>query len=82
MNERISGNVVSLDAVRERRRYIALALSNDSYRQTKASFALSDYELDDDDAERIGRVLAGVMTHEQAIAEIVRMHVAGTAIQP
>jgi hypothetical protein len=82
MNQTISGNVVSLDAVRERRRYIALALSNEGYRQTRASFALSDYELDDDDAERAGRVLAGVMTHEQAIAEIVRMHAVGMAGQP
>jgi hypothetical protein len=36
--------------------------ADESYRQTRASFALSDYELDDGDAERTGWVLVSLRT--------------------
>ena len=38
--------------------------------QTRASFALSGIELTDDDAERAGRLLAGVISFERGLAEI------------
>jgi hypothetical protein len=66
------GNVVSLDAARRRRDFIALAYASESWLQTKASFALSGIKLTDDDAERAGRLLAGVISFEEGLAEIRR----------
>jgi len=66
------GKVVALDAVRARRRFIALAEASESWRQTRASFALSGIEVTDDDAERAGRMLAGVISLEDVYAEIRR----------
>jgi hypothetical protein len=66
----ISAKVVSLDAVRQRRALIALAHADAHWRQVRASFALSGIELTDDDAERAGRVIAGVITYEEAREEI------------
>ncbi len=67
-----AGNVVSLDAARRRRKFIDIASASESWVQTKASFALSGIELDDDDAERAGRLLAGVVSLEEVYAEIRR----------
>jgi hypothetical protein len=66
------GNVVSLDAARKRRDFIALAYASESWLQTKASFALSRIALTDEDAERAGRLLAGVVTYEDMLAEMRR----------
>jgi hypothetical protein len=65
-----AGNVVSLDAARQRRAFIALAHADEHWCQVRASFALSGIELTDDDAERAGRVIAGVITYEEAREEI------------
>jgi hypothetical protein len=65
-----AGNVVSLDAVRQRRAFIALAHADEHWCQTRASFALSGIELTDDDAERAGHLLAGVISLEEVYAEI------------
>ena len=67
-----AGNVVSLDAVRQRRAFIALAHADEHWCQTRASFALSGIELTNDDAERAGRLLAGVISLEEVYAEIRR----------
>lgn len=67
--------VVSLDAARQRRKFIALANASENWIQTRASFALSGIELDDDDAERAGRVIAGDFTLEQAQADILKKYV-------
>jgi len=50
-------NVHSLDAARERRKYIEIANSSEHWIQTKASFALSGIELNNDHAERAGRLI-------------------------
>ena len=67
-----SANVVSLDAVRQRCAFIALAHADAHWCQVRASFALSGIELTDDDAERAGRLLAGVVTYEEMLAEMRR----------
>ncbi len=67
-----SANVVSLDAVRQRRAFIALAHADEHWCQVRASFALSGIALTDDDAERAGRSLAGVISLEEVYAEIRR----------
>ena len=64
--------VISLAAVRDGRRFIALALADEDYLQTRASFALSGIDLTDVDAERAGRVIAGVLTVDQIRDEILR----------
>lgn len=53
-----TATIHALDTARERRRYIALANADRTWLETKASFALSGFVLDDDDAERAGRMLA------------------------
>lgn len=65
-------NAISLDTARERRRFIDLANANENWRQTVASFALSDITPTDDDAERAGRLIAGAITLEQVYTEIRR----------
>ena len=66
------GNVVSLDVVRQRRAFIALAHADWDWCQVRASFALSGIELTDDDAERARRLQAGVISLEQVYEEIRR----------
>ena len=68
----VSAKVVSLDAVRQRRAHIALAQADEHWCQVRASFALSGIALTDDDAERAGRLLAGVISLEEVYAEIRR----------
>jgi len=71
-----SGNVVSLDAARQRLQYIALAQSDEDFRGVAASFALSGIDITNTDAERTGRVLAGLISYEQVIEEIRQQHAA------
>ncbi len=65
-----SAKVVALDAVRQRRAFIALAHADAHWCQVRASFALSGIELTDDYAARAGRLLAGAISLEEAYAEI------------
>jgi hypothetical protein len=67
-----ASNVTALDVARERRHYIDLANADWDWRQVKASYALEGIELDDRDAERAGRFIAGVMTFEQVKEDILR----------
>jgi hypothetical protein len=69
-----SGNVVSLDVARQRRRHIALAQSDEDFRAVAASFALSGIDITNTDAERAGRVLAGLISYDQAVEEIRQQH--------
>ena len=48
----------------------ALAHADEHWCQVRASFALSGIALTDDEAERAGRVIAGVITFEEAREEI------------
>ena len=59
-----SGNVVSLDAARQRRRHIALAQGDEGFRAVVASFALSGIDITNTDTERAGRVLAGLISYD------------------
>ena len=71
MNQGIpDGKVVSLDAARQRRAFIALAHADAHWCQVRASFALSGIELTDDDAERAAKMIAGVLTLDQVREEI------------
>jgi hypothetical protein len=67
-----ASNVTALDVARERRHYIDLANADWDWRQVKASYALEGITLDDRDAERAGRYLAGVMTFDQVKEDILR----------
>lgn len=60
--------VISLDAARSRRHHIALALANEDWQQTTASFALEGLPVTEADSERAGRILSGDITLEQALA--------------
>ena len=70
-----TSNVVSLDAARQQRRHSAIAHADTDFRDVAASFALSDIETTNTEAERAGRVLAGLLSIEQAIEEICQQHV-------
>jgi len=63
-------SVISLDAERGRRHDIALALANEDWQQTVACFALEGLPATDEDAGRAGRVIAGALTLEQALAQV------------
>ena len=67
-----ANNVLSIDAARERHKYIAIANSSEHWIQTKASFALEGIELNDDNAERAGRLIAGHITLEQCLEAVRR----------
>lgn len=66
--------VHSLDAARERRYYIDLANSSEVFQSIKGSFAISGMDLNDDNAENAGRMIAGEMTFEQAILAIKKRY--------
>ncbi|PRC90594.1 hypothetical protein [Solimicrobium silvestre] len=63
-------NVISLDAARQRRFHIQLAKSSEDWQDICASFALSGVILDDGDAERAGRVMAGQATTHSVLQDI------------
>lgn len=65
-----SSKVIHIDQERKRRRYIALANSDENFIQTKASFALSGIDLTDDDAELAGRIIFGDLTDAAAFDEL------------
>jgi hypothetical protein len=69
-NEVSTNNVVSLDAERDRHKFIALAHADWGWLEAKASMALSGFVVTDEDAELCGRIIAGAITYEQACEEI------------
>jgi hypothetical protein len=69
-----SNNVLSLKIARDRRLYIDIANNDDAFLQSKASFALSGLTIDDEDAELAGRLIAGAITHEEAVQLIMLKH--------
>ena len=54
--------------------YIQLALENEEWQQIEASFALEGMKMDDADRDRAGIVIAGVITSEEAVAEVRAAH--------
>ncbi|GGC87127.1 hypothetical protein [Undibacterium terreum] len=71
---RSCGPVVSLEDIRLRRYYIALANADEDWQQTRACFALEGITLSDDDAERAGRLIASDQALEQALQEVRSAH--------
>ena len=59
---------------RERRRAVDIALADEHWQQTTASFALEGLSVSLDDCERAGRVIDGLLTVEQAIAQVRRTY--------
>jgi hypothetical protein len=68
----MTAEIIQLDAERERRHYINLANGSWDWQQVKASWALSGLSLDDDDAERAGRMIAGDMTLDEVYQAILQ----------
>jgi len=66
------GNNIALANERERRRAIDIALADEHWQQTTASFALEGLSVSLEDCERAGRVIAGQLTVEQAVAQVRR----------
>jgi hypothetical protein len=62
--------------LRERHFYLALAQTDEHWQQTTASFRLEGLHATENDAERAGRVIAGVWTLEQAIEDVRRAYLA------
>lgn len=56
--------------------YVALALANEEWQDIEASFALEGMSMTDEDRGRAGRVIAGVITTEQALEEVKQAHLA------
>lgn len=67
-----ANNMLSLDAARERRRYIEIANNSTHWIQTKASFALEGIELTDVHAERAGRLISGNIDLAQCLESLMR----------
>ncbi len=66
--------ILSLEAARVRRQYIAIAHACEHWQQVAASFALEGIVLTDDDAERAGRIFAGECSVDEVLAEVVAAH--------
>jgi len=57
----------------ERRRYIALAHASDDWQQMNASLAFAGVDLNESNAEIIGRMIANEMTLQEAQRAIRRL---------
>lgn len=68
------GNIIALANERQRRRAIDIALADEHWQQTTASFALEGLSVSLDDCERVGRVIARQWTVEQAISHVRRTY--------
>jgi hypothetical protein len=65
-----TADIVSLDAARQRRHYIDLANANEVWLEIKASWALENIEVTDDNAMQAGRMIAGDITYVQLVSEL------------
>ena len=74
-----TANIITLKTLRERRFYLALAHTDEHWQQTTASFRLEGLHATENDAERAGRVIAGVWTLKQAIEDVRRVCLARSA---
>jgi hypothetical protein len=73
----LTANIITLENLRERRFYVDLAQADAHWQETTASFRLEGLQATKEDAERVGRVIAGVWTLEQAIEDVRRVCLAG-----
>lgn len=69
-----TAKITTLKSLRERRFYMALAQADEHWQQTTASFRLEGLHATENDAERAGRVIAGVWTLKQAIEDVRRAY--------
>jgi hypothetical protein len=65
-----TADIVSLDAARQRRHYIDLANAHEAWQEIKASWALEGIEVNDGNAERAGRMIAGDITFAQLVSDL------------
>lgn len=68
-----------LKTLRERCFYLELAEADADWQETTASFRLEGLYATKEDAERAGRVIAGVWTLEQTIEDVRRTYLARSA---
>lgn len=73
----LTADIITLKTLRERRFYLELAQTDVHWQETTTSFKLEDLHAIKEDAERAGRVIAGVWTLEQAIEDVRRVYLAG-----
>lgn len=69
-----TANIITLKTLREQRFYLALAQADEHWQQTTASFRLEGLHATEEDAKRVGRVIAGVWSLEQAIEDVRRAY--------
>lgn len=62
----MTAEIIELDKQRERRRYISLPHGSGEWQQITASVAIEGLDLDDINAEIVGRMAAGEMTLQEA----------------
>ncbi|HYD82025.1 MAG TPA: antitoxin VbhA family protein [Paucimonas sp.] len=70
----MTADLLSLDAARERRRYIDLANADPAWQEICASWALEGFQADDFSTEIAGRMIAGQLSLDQAFDAIRRRH--------
>lgn len=68
-----TADIITLKTLQERRFYVELAQTDVHWQETTASFKLEDLHATKEDAERVGHVIAGVWTLEQAIEDVRRV---------
>lgn len=75
----LTADIITLKTLRERRFYVELAQTDAHWQETTASFRLEGLHATKEDAERVGRVIAGVWTLKQAIEDVRRVCLARSA---
>lgn len=73
----LTADSITLKTLSERRFYLELAQADAHWQETTASFRLEGLHATKEDADRAGRVIAGVWTLEQAIEDVRLVYLAG-----
>lgn len=75
----LTADIITLKTLRKRRFYVELAQADVHWQETIASFKLEGLYAAKENAERVGRMIAGVWTLEQAIEDVRRVCLARSA---
>lgn len=75
----LTADSITLKTLREQRIYLELAQTDVHWQETTANFKLEGLHATKEDAERAGRVIAGVWTLKQAIEYVRRIYLARSA---
>lgn len=78
----LTADIITLKTLRERRFCVELAQADAHWQGTTASFKLEGLQATKEDAERVGCVIAGVWTLEQAIEDVRRVFLASHLSYP